>query len=97
MEIESDAKVLIDEVNGKRDTRSWRTAQIVDDIKEYSQYFTNIKFGFVKRSANAAAHWVAQKTIKRMCPIGWVDQPPSLFVFVLNNDGLPAPPIEQEE
>ena len=30
------------------------TAQIVDDIKEYSQYFTNIKFGFVKRSANAA-------------------------------------------
>ncbi|XWS28114.1 hypothetical protein CRYUN_Cryun25bG0037700 [Craigia yunnanensis] len=44
--------------------------------------------GFQQRSANVDVYRIAQQIIKRICPLGWVIQPPSLFVYVLNNDGL---------
>ena len=40
-----------------------------------------------------AADWVADKATKGMCDLGWIVQPPSFLVHILDKDGLPAPRI----
>ena len=90
--IESDAKVVVERINGREKNRYWRTAIIEEDIKELLRNVKEVKVNFVTRNSNTEAHKIAQKTIKRMCPLGWIFQSPSSFVFVLRNDGLPSPP-----
>ena len=92
--IESHAKNLVDGINGKEWRSFWKTAPIVKNIKEYLRNIREVKLDFVTRNANTVGHWITQRTVKRMCPLVWVFQPPSSFVYVLSNDGLPAPPLE---
>ena len=90
--IESDAKVVVERINGREKNRYWRTAIIEEDIKELLRNVKEVKVNFVTRNTNTEAHRIAQKTIKRMCPLGWIFQSPSFFVYVLCNDRLSAPP-----
>ena len=91
--IESDAKVVVERINGKERSRYWKTTIIEEDIQEFLRNIKEVKMNFVTRNANTETHWIAHKTMKRMCPLGWIFQSPSSFVYVLCNDRLPAPPI----
>ena len=90
--IESDSKQVIDEITGKKDGCSWRIKPIIEGIRGYMKRIQEIKFNSVKRNANTAAHEIAQQTVRKMCPLGWVVQPSFSFVYVYCNDGVPAPP-----
>ena len=49
------------------------------------------KVVLVRRNTNCVADWIAKETMKRMSGFGWIRQPPSSLVYILDKDGLPAP------
>ena len=50
------------------------------------------KIKLVRRLASKAADWVATQSREGMCPVGWLQLPPSSLVNILSRVGLPAPP-----
>ncbi|CAH9054798.1 unnamed protein product [Cuscuta epithymum] len=86
IEVESDAAKAISEI---RDGSSVSIAGILaDDIRELRSYFTEISFSHVRRSANRAAHVLAQAACSMSDSICWLDLPPSFISHVLNNDAI---------
>ena len=66
---------------------------IIATVKKQREQFQEVNFVHIKRDANQAAHWVARKSLKEMCPEGWVKKHPSSLVHILSRDGFPAPPF----
>ena len=89
--MESDSKQIIDDIKGKTSGCFWKIKPIIDGIREKKKGIQEVKVNFVKQKAKTVALEIAQQTVRRMCPEGWVDQPPFSFVYVLCNDRLPAP------
>ncbi|OMO50989.1 reverse transcriptase [Corchorus capsularis] len=90
--VETDCQLVYQNAISIRD-RCWEIEPISEDIKNLLKDFQQSKMRWISRTANQAADWVACQARKKMCPEGWVDQPPSSLVYILSRDGLPAPPL----
>ena len=65
---------------------------LVLDIQRLLRLVPDWKLRVIKRSANAAADWVAIQTKLGMCLFDWIRHHPSSLVEILDKDGLPTPP-----
>ena len=70
----------------------WKIRPIVLEIQRMLELIPNWKLNVVKRSANAAADWLAVQTRLGMSMSDWRGHLPFSLVGILNKDGLPAPP-----
>ena len=71
---------------------NWKLVPLIKDIQALLLMVPEKRILLIIRNANKVANWVAAQAIKGMCGKRWLRLPPSSLVFVLNNDGLPAPP-----
>ncbi|VVA18748.1 PREDICTED: reverse mRNAase [Prunus dulcis] len=92
IEMESDSKVLIDNIKGNVCTKAWTILPLLDEIRRLSAGFSNVEWRWIPRGANRAAHVTAAIGLRAVCPQGWANQPPPSLVRVLASDGLPSPP-----
>ena len=60
------------------------------DIKHLLKQIIEKKVVLIRRNANCAADWIAKEAIKRMSRFGWLRQPPSSLVYILDKDRLLA-------
>ncbi|KAH0972778.1 hypothetical protein GBA52_024934 [Prunus armeniaca] len=90
---ESDSKVFVDSILGNHGNYSWTILPILDEICSLSQHFNEMRWKWVPRSANRAAHMSATIGLRAMELQSWVIRPPLSLVGVLNSDGLPCPPV----
>ena len=51
---------MIEDINGRKGRCLWKVKPIVDKIVEYKKMFQEVKFCFVERKANKAAHWITK-------------------------------------
>lgn len=61
-------------------------------LSKEGKVFSSCDWVWVPRSANGAANYVASHAGAEMCDFVWVRRSSSLFVRILNKDGLPCPP-----
>ena len=85
------SKVVFDEVVHDSKGRNWKIWPIIRDIRRILNQIPEKQVQVIRRNANIAADWVASEAIKGMCNIGWVRQPPSSLMYILDKDGLAAP------
>ncbi|KAI5352685.1 hypothetical protein L3X38_005576 [Prunus dulcis] len=90
--MESDSKVLIDNIKGNVCTKAWTILPLLDEIRRLSAGFSYVEWRWIPRGANRAAHVTAEIGLRAVCPQGWANQPPPSLVRVLASDGLPSPP-----
>ncbi|OMO70992.1 reverse transcriptase [Corchorus capsularis] len=79
-------------VTDSKTTCNWQIGPIVQEIRFLMQQIPVKKFKWIRRTCNAAAHWATSEAVKGMCNLGWLRLPPSSLMFILDKDGLPAPP-----
>ncbi|KAL7205152.1 hypothetical protein ACSBR2_018139 [Camellia fascicularis] len=75
VEVEGDNKQVI-HLCVSEDVPPWECGAIVHDIKHLAAQST-LSFQWCSRTANGAAHWVAQASLHGKLPIDWVSHPPS--------------------
>ncbi|OMO73216.1 reverse transcriptase [Corchorus capsularis] len=91
-ELETDSKeALLNCTRGDGDC-AWRVEPIVKDIRIWSGEARGLKMKWIPRLVNEATNFVAVSCRKGMCVDNWAFRPPSYFVLILENDGLPGPP-----
>ena len=86
-------KIMIEDINGRKGRCLWKVKPIVDKIVEYKKMFQEVKFCLWNVRRIRLLIGLQKQAIKGMCSLGWVFQPPFSFVYVLNNDGFPTPPL----
>lgn len=74
VEIEGDNKEVIHLCVSKK-VPPWECGVVFDDIKRLANQ-GNLFFNWSPRTANTAAHWVAQEFLRGWFPLNWVFQPP---------------------
>lgn len=92
IQLESDPKILIDNINGHDPSRAWTIYPILEEIHRLSASLEEVEWRWIPRWANRAAHAAATIRMRTVVPQGWVNQPASSMVQVLVSDGLPFPP-----
>ncbi|OMO68594.1 hypothetical protein COLO4_29558 [Corchorus olitorius] len=90
---ETDCKEVQTAIPDPGISKNWRIEPIVRDIRALLDQILEQKLVWIRRSGNAAAHWAASEAVKGMCHSGWLRLPPSSLVFILDKDGVPAPPL----
>lgn len=83
--LESDCSELVDCVNNRLGG-PWDCKVIVDDIVNLLGSVSSVKVCHVDRSLNKVANWLAKSSLRGMCPLDWVFQPPSSLVSILAAD-----------
>ncbi|CAN6566565.1 unnamed protein product [Malus baccata var. baccata] len=91
--IESDAQGVIRSLNSPSLSCDWDLLPILSHILDVGRSFHSCSWSWIPRSANMAADFVTRSISPEMCSFGWVVQPPSSLVGILNKDGLPCPPL----
>ncbi|KAB2601995.1 hypothetical protein D8674_003000 [Pyrus ussuriensis x Pyrus communis] len=89
--VKSDSKVFVDSVVKKSIRSMWRIYPIMEEIWRLSSSFTQVRWKWIHRETNKAAHEAASLGIERVCHQRWATQPPPSLVLVLSKDGLPCP------
>ena len=92
VEFETDSEIVYKALASCKANYNWKLTPLIKDIHALLSQVPEKKIHLIRRNANRVADWVAAQAIKGMCGKGWLRLPPSSLVFVLNNDGLPAPP-----
>ncbi|KAF7825298.1 reverse transcriptase [Senna tora] len=82
----SDCLVLVEDVNNNKCSGDWKSAMIVKDIVAKLSSLPNVSVHQVGRRFFVAADWLAKATLKRMCPLDWVCNPPSSLASFLDAD-----------
>ena len=82
--IESDSQVTINHL--RQSSCISPLGSIIDDCKNLASHFANVCFKFVKRSANKAAHAMAQAALSMSDCMEWHLCPPDFFMDVLRYD-----------
>lgn len=59
---------------------------IISNIKEAGSLFSDIRFLFVKRSVNRAAHAIAREAVFMSGPGEWHTIPPSFVASIISDD-----------
>ncbi|KAK9926537.1 hypothetical protein M0R45_023762 [Rubus argutus] len=90
--VETDSKVIIDNLRNPSTSEDWRICPIIRSIRKLSSSFSDIRWEWIPREANRAAHIAASLAIGAVGLSRWATQPPLPLVRVLRNDGLPCPP-----
>ncbi|CAL9007242.1 unnamed protein product [Prunus brigantina] len=93
LECESDSRELIQSVKGITQNCRWSIYPILAALKEKCGLFGSCSWKWIPRMANRAADAAAKEAKRKMCDEVWISRPPSSLVFVLQNDGLPCPPL----
>ena len=91
--IESDAQGVIRSLNSPSLSCDWDLLPILSRILDVGRSFHSCSWSWIPRSANMAADFVARSISTEMCGFGWVVQPPSSLVGILNKYGFPCPPL----
>ncbi|KAF7815661.1 reverse transcriptase [Senna tora] len=84
--INSDCLVLVEDANNNKCSGDWKSAMIVKDIVARLSSLPNVSVHHVGRRFSMAADWLAKATLKRMCPLDWVCNPPSSLASFLDAD-----------
>ncbi|XP_028089916.1 uncharacterized protein LOC114290224 [Camellia sinensis] len=82
VEIEGDNKDVIS-LCVSEDAPPWECGAIFKDIKRLATQ-GHFSFHWSPRTANKAAHWVAQASLYGRLPLNWVGQPPAALALLLN-------------
>ena len=89
--VKMDSKIVHDEIVKEKMEINWRIWPLIRDIRRMLEQMEEKKVKIIRRNANRAADWVALQAKRGMCNNGWILQPPSSLVHILNKEGLPAP------
>ncbi|KAM1035501.1 hypothetical protein ACFX2I_038642 [Malus domestica] len=89
--VESDSQESISCIRDLDTMGSWEAFPILARCKRLGESFNDCRWSWVPRSANMAADLLALRQSREVCDNIWVNRPPSSFVHVLCNDGLPCP------
>ncbi|BFG29224.1 hypothetical protein CerSpe_154980 [Prunus speciosa] len=90
--METDSKVLVDGVKGSASNQAWRILPILEDIRSLCHNFHEVRWRWVSRNANRAAHMAAAIGFGSVELESCAYRPPQSLVHVLVSDGLPCPP-----
>ncbi|CAL8994261.1 unnamed protein product, partial [Prunus brigantina] len=90
--LESDSMEVISCMRNVNLRGNWRIIPFILEIRRLSSWFISIKWEWISRQANQAAHAAAALSNMRVRTIRWASQPPPSLVLVLAKDGLPCPP-----
>ncbi|XP_021834215.1 uncharacterized protein LOC110774005 [Prunus avium] len=90
--LESDSMDVVSCMRNENLRGNWRIIPLILEIRRLSSWFTSVKWEWVSRQANQAAHAAAALSNMRVRTMRWASQPPPSLVQVLAKDGLPCPP-----
>ncbi|KAK9950806.1 hypothetical protein M0R45_006274 [Rubus argutus] len=91
--VESDSKVVIANLRQSSSTVNWRICPIIRAIRLLGSSFHHIRWDWIPREENRAAHVAASLAIGGGVRLNrWATQPPLPLIRGLRNDGLPCPP-----
>lgn len=91
--IESDAQVIMQSFNSPSLSCVWDLLPILSRALEVGMSFQSCSWSWIPQTANMLTNFITRNISLEMCSFGWVVRPPSSLVGVLNNDGLPCPPV----
>ena len=74
------------------DNAFWEAFLALSRALDIGASLQTCRWSWVPRSGNEAADFVASHQVSEMRNSVWVDQPPFLFVRILNKDRLPCTP-----
>lgn len=81
---ECDAKVLVDAVNGQECDTYFHL--LVEDCRDILKHFEEVLVLFINRSANMAAHRLAQVAYSTSGLIEWISTPPDFLICNLDSE-----------
>lgn len=84
VDIEMDAQLVCQGIHGGGGWGVFRN--LVNDVKEMAAAFACVRFSFVKRSANMAAHMLARDVVFNSDCREWIVNPRDFLVHVLSID-----------
>ncbi|CAL9023602.1 unnamed protein product, partial [Prunus brigantina] len=90
--METDSKVLFYGVNDHGCRQAWSILPLLEEIRLLSLNFREVRWSWVSRNANRAAHKAASIGFGSVELKSWAFRPPQSLVHVLVSDGLPCPP-----
>ncbi|CAL9019814.1 unnamed protein product [Prunus brigantina] len=90
--LETDSKALVEGVHGSSKNQAWSILPLLDDIRCLCHNFQAVRWKWVSRNANRAAHMAATIGYGAVELESWANRPPQSLVHVLVSDGLPCPP-----
>ncbi|OVA19644.1 Ribonuclease H domain [Macleaya cordata] len=85
LEIESDAKVVVEQLKRKNYCGAWNTDALLKDIEVWSLSFEKLSFNYVPRVCNRVAHELAQWGKNSTTDMFW-GTPPVWLLPVLRGD-----------
>ncbi|CAL2278233.1 unnamed protein product [Prunus armeniaca] len=92
--LEKDSKVLVKGTRGASNNGLWAVKPLLDEYDKLSSFFSDVKWNWVPRHLNRAAHKAAAIGARAVQLDCWAVRPPPSLVGVLVSDGLPCPPVE---
>ncbi|BFG42389.1 hypothetical protein CerSpe_286630 [Prunus speciosa] len=90
--VETDSKLLINGINGDFRNKVWSIMPLLEEIHRICGSMHEVRWSWVHRDLNRAAHEAAMIGVRAMELESWVSRPPLSLVQVLVSDGLPCPP-----
>ncbi|CAB4313586.1 unnamed protein product [Prunus armeniaca] len=85
------AEVVKSGISGNYGNRAWSILPILLEIRRTEGLFDSVKWCWILRYKNRAAHMAASIGIGVVHRETWLNQPPLSLVHVLSSDGLPCP------
>ncbi|KAI5353386.1 hypothetical protein L3X38_006279 [Prunus dulcis] len=90
--LQSDSMDVISCMRNENLHGNWKIIPLILEIRRLSSWFISIKWEWISRQANQAAHAAAALSNMRVRSMRWASQPSPSLVLVLAKDGLPCPP-----
>ncbi|KAI5348546.1 PREDICTED: Reverse mRNAase zinc-binding domain [Prunus dulcis] len=90
--VETDSKVLLQNIIGGSCKSVWSIYPIISAIRRRCNRFSSCNWRWIPRKCNGVADSIAASARRRMSKDVWLHRPPSSLVFVMQADGLPCPP-----
>ncbi|VVA14619.1 PREDICTED: Reverse mRNAase zinc-binding domain [Prunus dulcis] len=87
--LQSDSMDVISCMRNENLHGNWRIIPLILEIRRLSSWFISIKWEWISRQANQAAHAAAALSNMRVRSMRWASQPSPSLVLVLAKDGLP--------
>ncbi|XP_054783181.1 uncharacterized protein LOC129290438 [Prosopis cineraria] len=85
--IETDCAMLYNcLVSGSTGSCDWRCQVVIEDVLVALKSLSNVVVSLISRSMNESANWLAVNSSKRLCPVDWVERPPTSLARVLKRD-----------
>ncbi|MBA0851447.1 hypothetical protein Goshw_019986 [Gossypium schwendimanii] len=72
VEVEGDARVIIEKINQEENGRAYLDS-VIADIKAFEKFFHQISFKHVRREANRVAHFIAREGYSRSENTFWME------------------------